>query len=141
MNEIESGMLRSAIRTGMTNENQLADLIFFRRHPERNGRLISRTEPNFQQLSQEWLHIRDTLVRPVLRGATPVPWAPSTPTGPSPSSSGAAGMASSIFSVRFTHDPPPPAPDHSLPRPGPAGSGPGRAGYTTAPLKPHISIV
>ncbi|MGH3774494.1 MAG: phospholipase A2 family protein [Pseudonocardiaceae bacterium] len=73
----ENVMLRSAVRSGMTDENQLVNLIFFRRHPERNGRLISGGEPNFQKLSQEWLRIRDTLVRPILRGTTPGQPAPS----------------------------------------------------------------
>jgi hypothetical protein len=78
--DTESAMLRSAIRGGETNENALADLVFFRRHPERNGRLISRSESNFAQLSSEWLTIRDTLVRPALSG---------TPTAPAGGSSGA----------------------------------------------------
>lgn len=97
----ESEMLRSAVRSGMTDENQLANLVFFRRHPERNGLLISRDEPNFPQLSQEWLHIRDTLVRPVLRGTTPGQPAPSTPTGPAPSPGGGTGTgAPDIVTVR-----------------------------------------
>ena len=44
---MENIMLRSAIRDGMTNENLLANLVFFKRHPERNGRssLGRETEP------------------------------------------------------------------------------------------------
>jgi hypothetical protein len=78
----ETPMVRSALRSGITNENQLADLVFFRRHPERNGRAISRSEPNYRQLSQEWLQIRDALIRPLLRGRSPTPPARSAPAAP-----------------------------------------------------------
>ncbi len=64
----ERAAVQAAIAAGNRNENRLSDLIFFRRHPERNGRLIQRSEPNFRALSQEWLRIRDQLVRPELRG-------------------------------------------------------------------------
>ena len=81
----ESVIVRSAIRSGTTDENRLADLIFFRRHPERNGRPISRSEPNSQQLGREWLDIRDRLVRPALASTAPFP----TPApGPVPSPTG-----------------------------------------------------
>jgi hypothetical protein len=79
---VESLIVRSAIRSGTTNENQLTDLVFFRRHPERNGRAISSSEPNYRQLSQEWLSIRDTIVRPILRGTPAPPAAPSAPSTP-----------------------------------------------------------
>jgi hypothetical protein len=67
---IESSMLRSAIRDGMRNENLLANLVFFHRHPERNCRLISREGDgeDFRRLAGEWLRIRDTQVRPLLGG-------------------------------------------------------------------------
>jgi hypothetical protein len=76
---METTMLRSAIRGGMTNENLLANLVFFKRHPERNGRLISRDGDGaaFGTLSREWLQIRDTQVRPLLAG--PAPGAPAPP--------------------------------------------------------------
>jgi hypothetical protein len=49
-------------------------MVFFERHPERNGRLISRNEPNFSALSTEWLTIRDQIVRPLLSSSwTPEP--------------------------------------------------------------------
>ena len=79
---IERALVRSAIRGGTTDENQLTDLIFFRRHPERNGCPISRSEPNAQQLGREWLDIRDRLVRPGLAGTAP---APTPAPGPAPS--------------------------------------------------------
>ncbi len=70
--DLESVLLRSAIRNGTTDENQLTDLIFFRRHPERNGRPIARSEPNAQQLSIEWIELRDRLVKPALTGTPPI---------------------------------------------------------------------
>ena len=81
----EESLLRSAIRAGETNENMLANLIFFKRHPERNGRLISREGDgsSFGTLSTEWLRIRDTQVRPLLTGTSPGR-PPGTPPGPAP---------------------------------------------------------
>ena len=78
---METIMLRSAIRDGMTNENLLANLVFFKRHPERNGRLISREGDGaaFGTLSKEWLRIRDTQVRPLLSGSAPGAPAPARP--------------------------------------------------------------
>ena len=79
--DLEGGMVRSAVRSGTTDEDSLTDLVFFQRHPERNGRAISRSEPDFQRLSQEWLSIRDTLVRPILLGPTPASSQPSPGVG------------------------------------------------------------
>jgi hypothetical protein len=59
--------IRQAIQHGMRDENQLTDMIFNARHPERHGQRLQSNEP---QLIQEWLGIRDTLVRPVLRGSS-----------------------------------------------------------------------
>jgi len=81
----ESQLVSSAIRRGTTDENSLTNLVFFRRHPERNGRSISGSERNYQTLVREWVAIRDTIVRPVLRSGAPTPPstmpAPSTPSG------------------------------------------------------------
>jgi hypothetical protein len=78
MSESEKRALRSAIRGGMRDENALANLVFFQRHPERHGRLISRDERDFGSLSREWVIIRDTLVRPLLRNPGPSPQASHT---------------------------------------------------------------
>lgn len=64
----EREAILSAIAVGYRNENQLSDMVFFHRHPGRNGRLLQKGEPDFYKLSQEWLRIRDQLVRPELRG-------------------------------------------------------------------------
>ena len=88
----ESAMLRSAIRAGMTNENLLANVVFFDRHRERDGRLISRDKdgPDFRKLSVEWLCIRDTQVRPILPGRRPGQPSPTPPppTRPAPDPDG-----------------------------------------------------
>lgn len=67
---LRSGLERVAVNLavafGARNENKLSDLVFFRRHSERGGRLLRKGEKDFQKLSQVWLEIRDQLVRPVL---------------------------------------------------------------------------
>jgi len=67
--EDEFEALSRAVRLGTRDENELSDLIFFKRHPERDGRSIRKGERDFKNLSQEWIHIRDKVVRPFL--ATP----------------------------------------------------------------------
>ncbi len=81
---IETGVVRSAIASGRTDENTLTDLVFHRRYPGRNGRPISRGETDFARLSQEWIGIRDLLVRPLLRGSPAAP-PPGAPAAPAPS--------------------------------------------------------
>src|SRR5476651_2265477 len=66
--------VQQAIRNGTRNENQLTDTIFNARHPERRGQHLL---PNERQLVQEWVAIRDNIVRPALRAATGV--APAAP--------------------------------------------------------------
>lgn len=68
----ERSGLRVAIAFGFRNENQLTDLVFHARHQERLGRGINAREANHSILVNEWVSIRDTVVRPVLRdSATP----------------------------------------------------------------------
>src|SRR3954452_25440357 len=55
----------SAIAAGQRDESALTDLVFTARHPELGGRMIRADET---ALAREWLQIRDTLVRPALRG-------------------------------------------------------------------------
>jgi Transglycosylase SLT domain len=56
-----------ALSQGIRDEDQLTNLIFFARHKERERRPLRREEPQFEQLSREWLAIRDRLVKPALR--------------------------------------------------------------------------
>jgi hypothetical protein len=77
----ETDAVKLAIRNGIRSENELSDLVFFSRHPERNGRYISSTEPGYSTLSREWLDIRDRIVRPALSappGPVVTPLAPLT---------------------------------------------------------------
>ena len=95
---MKSVLVRSAMRSGTTNVNSLTDLIFFRRHPERNGRGISRSDSDFQRLIKEWLNLRDTLIfiheesiRPVkaiLRGTAAAP----ARSSPAPGTGGGTGV-------------------------------------------------
>jgi hypothetical protein len=78
--------LSLAVLSGDRDVNKLSNLIFFARHPERGGRKLEPTEPNFQQLTREWLDIRERLVRPAL---LKLPSASPTPAIPRPSTTGA----------------------------------------------------
>jgi len=64
----EPKAIRTAIQSGVRDENRLTDIVFNTRHPERGGQ---RLQPNEQQLAQEWLNIRDHLVRPALQSPSP----------------------------------------------------------------------
>jgi hypothetical protein len=59
-----------ASASGDRDPSKLASMIFFARHPERGGRKIDRSET---AAAQEWISIRDTVVRPALErvGAAP----------------------------------------------------------------------
>ncbi len=76
----EALAVRLASLIGVRDENKLTDLIFYTRHPERQGRRLERSE---QQLIREWLDVRDRVVRPAFRAdpstGTPVPPTTSTP--------------------------------------------------------------
>jgi hypothetical protein len=78
---LRSRAIQVLIRGGVRNENRLTDDIFNARHPERRAR---RLQPNERLLIQEWLEIRDRLVRPALRAssAAGVPAAPAAPRKP-----------------------------------------------------------
>jgi Penicillin-insensitive murein endopeptidase/Putative peptidoglycan binding domain len=81
-NGLESVAIRLAIAFSFHDENTLTNLVFFARHPERKGKKLEKGEPRFKEFSQEWLDIRDRLVRPALKVRKPAVTA-------KPSSSGA----------------------------------------------------
>ncbi len=58
--------LTAAYAQGTVNENDLSNLLFYGRHPDLNGKKLTPDMPGFSNLSQEWLKIRDTIVRPFL---------------------------------------------------------------------------
>jgi murein DD-endopeptidase MepM/ murein hydrolase activator NlpD len=58
-----TAVIRLKIQSGERDENRLTDFVFFARHPERNGQRLQSHE---QPLIQEWLEIRERLVRPAL---------------------------------------------------------------------------
>jgi GH25 family lysozyme M1 (1,4-beta-N-acetylmuramidase) len=70
--------------TGERDENRLTNLIFFARHPERKGQGLNPREPQYRQLAQEWLQIRDRLVRPILANLSAKAMVPSAPVSPLP---------------------------------------------------------
>src|SRR5262249_38590870 len=51
--------LQIALKQGIRDVNQLTNLLFFARRPERKGRLLVRGERDFAKLSEEWRNIRD----------------------------------------------------------------------------------
>src|SRR6266404_337980 len=59
----DHAIVADLIAGGVRNENKIADAVFFNRHPERNGRRLA---PGESALVQEWVQIRDQLVRPRL---------------------------------------------------------------------------
>jgi hypothetical protein len=59
-----SEAIRLAIAGGVRDENRLTDMVFHARHPERQGRPL---QPHERQFIQEWLDVRDRLVRPALQ--------------------------------------------------------------------------
>jgi hypothetical protein len=60
--------ITAAFALGTRDENALTDLVFSAVHPERRGRPIA---PHEKSLAQEWRRIRDTVVRPTVRGLSP----------------------------------------------------------------------
>lgn len=66
----ESVAILRAVGRGQRDAGALTDLVFDARHPERQGRKLLAGEPGFSALRQEWLEIRERLVRPALGAAT-----------------------------------------------------------------------
>ena len=56
--------VRFAMLGGLRHEGKLTDLLFYNRHPERQGRPLQHGE---QRLIREWLELRAGIVRPELR--------------------------------------------------------------------------
>lgn len=79
----EAGAIRLAASAGFRDENTLTDLVFYNRHPERQGAPIRGNEAAFRTLAAEWVSIRDGLVRASPRRPAAAPPAPSSPSAPS----------------------------------------------------------
>ncbi len=67
----ESAFVEQLVKKGSNDENDLTNQVFFQRHPDLGGRKLQPSQPGFDALSKEWLSIRDTLVRPILRRIIP----------------------------------------------------------------------
>jgi hypothetical protein len=72
------------IRAGIHDENQLTNAVFFMGHTELDRRPLDPANPADKPLIEEWLRIRNTIVRPALKRqrAQPRPAAPRTPPVP-----------------------------------------------------------
>lgn len=55
-------MVNAQLMRGNYDENNLTDLVFHARYPERRGRRLSKSEPNFHKLAREWRNIREKIV-------------------------------------------------------------------------------
>jgi hypothetical protein len=58
--------LEEAVRHGDTNVNHLTDLAFFKLYPDRQGRFIATSDPDFAAMSRTWDQLRDTMVKEAL---------------------------------------------------------------------------
>jgi hypothetical protein len=67
---LTSAGARLAVAAGYRDVNQLTNIVFYFRHPERIGRKI---EPGERELAAEWLSIRDQIVKPALQAAPSAP--------------------------------------------------------------------
>ncbi|WP_328475143.1 D-alanyl-D-alanine carboxypeptidase family protein [Actinoplanes sp. NBC_00393] len=66
-----------AAGAGVRDVNQLTNLVFWYRHPELIGQKLRADQ---RDLAQEWLRVRDEIVRPALAGLPP----PASPPAPGP---------------------------------------------------------
>jgi hypothetical protein len=64
----ESDALGLLHKQGIVDEAKLVNFVFHARHPELGGRRIRKGE---RALADEWLRIRDAMVRPLLQGVQP----------------------------------------------------------------------
>lgn len=60
----EDATVRTAINAGNKDENSLTNIIFFQRHPTLNKN--ERLKPHQKELIEEWLRIRNNIVRPLI---------------------------------------------------------------------------
>jgi V8-like Glu-specific endopeptidase/GH25 family lysozyme M1 (1,4-beta-N-acetylmuramidase) len=68
--------IAEAVKSGQSDIDRLTNMVFYARHPEVGSRKI---RPDERALGQEWLQIRDTVVRPALARISPGTASP-TPT-------------------------------------------------------------
>jgi len=74
----DQAVVTGQIARGIKDENKVTDAVFYDRHPEWKGKSLKNAS---RTLRQEWVQIRDTIVRPLhKRPPTPVP--PPTPLSP-----------------------------------------------------------
>lgn len=91
---LESVAVKLAVTFGYRDEITLTNIVFFARHPERSGRKLLKGEPGFENLSREWLDIRNLLVRPALKQLSQTP---SQPPGVIDKPSGTLGVVNKLM--------------------------------------------
>jgi hypothetical protein len=79
----EQAMIADQLARGIRDENKLTDAVFFDRYPAWKGKSLANAA---LALRQEWIEIRDAIVRPFLKNPPavqpPVPVAPAAPPAP-----------------------------------------------------------
>ena len=58
--------LQEAVRHGDDNVNHLTDLVFFKLYPDRQGRFIATSDPDYAAMSRTWNELRDNMVKAAL---------------------------------------------------------------------------
>jgi hypothetical protein len=71
--------LRLLVAAGHGDTNALTNLAFWTNHPELFGTKLMPTQPNFAQLSAEWIRLRDGIVRAAHTASVGKSAAPATP--------------------------------------------------------------
>jgi len=86
----ERSMVADQIAQGVQDENRLTDAVFYNRYPSWRGKRLPDTQ---FALRQEWVAIRDSIVRPLLQNPPAVqPPAPVAAVPPAPPAPGAAAI-------------------------------------------------
>jgi hypothetical protein len=94
----ERSMVADQMAQGVTDENKLTDVVFYNRYPGWRGKRLPDTQV---ALRQEWIAIRDSIVRPLLQSPPvvqpPAPVPPAAPPAPSAPAQPAETFGFSIF--------------------------------------------
>jgi Putative peptidoglycan binding domain len=77
----DQAVIAAQVARGIRDENKVVDAVFYARHPGWTGKSLKTAS---RALRQEWLQIRDTIVRPQLQRSPVPPWPAPPPPAPVP---------------------------------------------------------
>ena len=69
----DNTIAKSQLANGVRDENRLTDAVFYARHPEWKGKSL---KSGSNALKQEWLQIREEVVRPLIKAPAQAPTKP-----------------------------------------------------------------